>query len=94
MCAPVSRQSVKTEVRLTWRTCGQGVSGRRRLGRKGVVYFVPVIVGELVAWVSSLYAGAIHEDVDSVFVLEDDGEERCDGFLGGEVGAVDSCFPA
>lgn len=55
---------------------------------------VPVAVWELVGWMSRLYAGAIQEDVDSVVVSEDLGDEFRDGGLRGQVCGVDCAFSA
>lgn len=63
-------------------------------GGDGVACFVPVGVGELVAGVAALDAGAVYEDVDAVALKEDGGDEGGDGGLGGEVGRVDGCFSA
>lgn len=61
----------------------------------GEVYLehgVPVGVGELVRWVPLLNAAAVEQDVDSVAVGEDGGDELGDGGRGGEVGDVDCGF--
>lgn len=62
---------------------------------RGEVYLKnghPVIVGELVGGVASLDAAAVEQDVDSVAVLDDFGDEGGDGGVGGEVCGVDGCF--
>lgn len=39
---------------------------------------VPVVIWELMGWVSSLDAAAIEQDVDAVTVLQNLGYEGCD----------------
>jgi hypothetical protein len=56
--------------------------------------FVPVVVGELMAWVAALDACAVDEDLDGVSCCEDGG---CYGGYGGwvgELGGVDGRFAA
>jgi hypothetical protein len=55
---------------------------------------LPVVIWEEVRRVASLNAGAVEQDVYSVAVLQDLGDEGGDGLGGGEVGGVDCCFAA
>ena len=54
----------------------------------------PVVVWELVGRMASLDAAAVNQDVDSMAVFEDGGDEGGDGGVGGEVCSVDCCFAA
>jgi hypothetical protein len=56
------------------------VSAQREDGvQVDLQHSVPVVVWELVGWVSPLDAAAVEQDVDAVAVSEDLGDERGDG---------------
>jgi hypothetical protein len=55
---------------------------------------IPVFIRELMSRVSLLDTAAVEQDVDSVAVGEDGGDEVADGSLGGEVRGVDCGFAA
>ena len=79
MCAPTSRQRVKTVVRFTWRTCVHGISFYpqsycTRIGTN----LIPIIIRKLRARMPSLNARTVHQDVDFMPIFQYCGRESCD----------------
>jgi hypothetical protein len=67
ICAPTSRQSVKTVERFTWRTCDCQLSGAPDINRGS--HLVPVIIWKLGAGMATLNSSAIDQNIDLVPVL-------------------------
>lgn len=57
-------------------------------------YGFPVVVRELMGWVAPLDTTAVEQDVYSVAVFEDGGEEGGHGLFRGEVRGIDCGFAA